>query len=92
LNLASTGLVRDVSKSGIGIHLPHPLTPGSVVRLDLNDSVVHGFVAHSTGEGSGFRVGIEVIQVLIGESDLSQLLKATLAEIMPDVRVVETRR
>jgi hypothetical protein len=51
--------------------------------------VLYGFVAHSTPERSYFRTGIEIVQVLIGGSDLSQLLKSTLEETMPDVEWLE---
>ena len=66
--------------------------PRSVVRLNINDSVLFGFVSHSTPERSYFRTGIEVVQVLIGGSDLSQMLKTTLEEAMPDVEWLGTLR
>jgi PilZ domain-containing protein len=86
---SASGQVVDISQSGIGVYLPLQFTPGSAVRLSINDSVLYGFVAHSTPERSFFRTGIEVAQVLIGGSDLSQLLKATLEEAMPDVEWLE---
>ena len=76
----------------MGVHLPLQFMLGSVVRLNINDSVLFGFVAYSTPERSYFRTGIEVVQVLIGGSDLSQVLKATLEEVMPDVNWLETLR
>ena len=84
-----TGRVHDISESGVGISVPFRLAPGSIVRLILHDSVLHGFVSHSTPDGDTFRIGIEVIQVLIGESDLSHLLKATLADTAPAAIRVE---
>ena len=83
------GQVRDITEAGIGLYVPVHLAPGSVVRLKLNGSVVHGFVSHAAPRGSQFRVGVEVIQVLIGESDLSQLLTATFAELARDVHTLE---
>jgi hypothetical protein len=90
LDLSASGQVLDISQSGIAVYLPLQLTPGSAVRLNINDSVLHGFVTHSTPERSYFRTGIEVMQVLIGGSDLSQLLKATMEEVMPEVQWLET--
>jgi len=87
---SASGQVDDISEAGIGVYLPLQFTPGSAVRLNINDSVLYGFVAHSTPERSYFRTGIEVVQVLIGGSDLSQLLKATLEEVMPEVEWLET--
>jgi len=89
-DFSALGQVVDISESGLGVYLPLQFMPGSAVRLNINDSVLYGFVAHSTPERSYFRTGIEVVQVLIGGSDLSQLLKTTLEEVMRDVEWLET--
>ena len=89
---SASGQVIDLSEAGICVYLPLQFMPGSAVRLNINDSVLYGFVAHSTPERSYFRTGIEVVQVLIGGSDLSQLLKTTLEESMPDVEWLEALR
>jgi hypothetical protein len=91
-DFSALGQVVDISESGMGVHLPLQFMPGSVVRLNINDSVLFGFVAHSTPERSYFRTGIEVVKVLIGGSDLSHVLRATLEEVMPDVQWLETLR
>ena len=80
----------DISESGIGIYLPLEFAPGSLVRLNIKDSVLYGFVAYSTPERSFFRTGIAVAQVSIGTSGLSQLLKATLEKSMPQVQITFT--
>ncbi len=85
--LSASGQAIDISEAGIGVYLPLPFTKGSAVRLNINDSVLFGFIAYSIPERSFFRTGIEVVQVLVGRSDLSQLLKATLEEKMPNVKV-----
>ena len=89
-DFTASGQVVDISQSGMGVYLPLQFMPGSVVRLTINDTVLYGFVAHSTPERSYFRTGIEIVQVLIGGSDLSQLLKSTLEEAMPEVEWLET--
>jgi len=89
-DFSASGQVIDISESGMGIYLPLQFMPGTVVRLTMDDSVLYGFVAHSTPERSYFRTGIEVVQVLIGGSDLSQLLKSTLEEAMPEVEWLAT--
>jgi len=88
-DFSASGQVVEISESGIGVYLPLQFMPGSVVRLNINDSVLYGFVAHSTPERSYFHTGIEVVKVLIGGSDLSQALKATLEDVMPDVEWLE---
>ena len=88
-DFTASGQVIDISQSGMGIYLPLQFMPGCVVRLTMNDTVLYGFVAHSTPERSYFRTGIEIVQVLIGGSDSSQLLKSALEETMPDVEWLE---
>src|ERR1700682_2596035 len=78
--LTASGRAVDISESGISVYLPLRLTNGSAVRLNINDSVLFGFVAHATPERSYYRTGIEVVQVIIGGSDLSHVIKATLEE------------
>ena len=82
---SASGQVVDISEGGIGAYLPLQFPPGTAVRLNVSDSVLFGFVTRSTSERSYFRTGIEVAQVLIGESDLSRLLKTTLEEVIPEV-------
>lgn len=89
---SASGQAADISEAGIGVFLPLQFEPRSVVRLNIDDSVLYGFIAHSTPERSYFRTGIEVVQVLIGGSDLSQLLKTTIEEVLPDVEWLETLR
>ena len=79
-----------MSSSGISVYLPLKLPIGTAVRLNIHDSVLFGFVVHSAPERSYFRTGISVIEVLIGGSDVSQLLKSTLEETMPEVQLIET--
>jgi hypothetical protein len=113
--LTVSGETLDISESGIGVCLPLQLTPGSLVQLEIADSVLYGFVAHShewapmsepsfarnkswIGEsessaagapfiGRFFRTGIEIVEVLIGTSGLSQLLKANFEERMPSLQI-----
>ncbi len=84
---SASGDVIDLSESGIGVYLPLQFTPGTSVRLNIKDTVLYGFVAYSRPERSFFRTGIEVVQVLIGTSGLSQLLKAALEEAMPNLQM-----
>lgn len=88
--LTASGQAIDVSKSGISVYLPLQLTNRSAVRLNINDTVLFGFVAYSEPDRSYFRTGIEVVQVLIGGSDLSQMLKAILEEAIPDLQFLES--
>ena len=86
-DVSASGEIIDISESGIGVCLPLRLTPGSVVELEINDSELFGVVIFSVPERSFFRTGIEVWQVLIGRSELAELLKATLQETMPNQKL-----
>lgn len=112
--LTVSGETLDISESGIGVCLPIQLTPGSLVQLEIADSVLYGFVANSrewspmsepsfarnkswvgsessaTPEpslGRFFRTGIEIVEVLIGTSGLSQLLRENFEERMPSLQM-----
>ena len=82
--VSASGQGIDISESGIGVYLPLKFTAGSAVELNINDSALFGVVTYSTPEGSSFRTGVEVWQVLIGRSELAELLKETLQEAMPN--------
>ena len=82
--VSASGQSIDISESGIAVYLPLKFSPGSAVELNINDSTLFGVVTYCRPERSFFRTGVEVWQVLIGRSDLSEILKATLEETMPN--------
>lgn len=45
-NVSAVGETLDISESGIGVCLPRPFMPGSLVQLEIADSVLQGFVAY----------------------------------------------
>lgn len=90
--VSASGPVGDISEEGLGVDLPVQFKPGSIVRLNINDCELFGFVVHSTPEGSMFRTGFEVVEVLIGTSGLAQLLKATLRDAMPKLQLERPAR
>ncbi len=109
--LSATGEAQDISRTGLGVFLPLALPAGSLVRVDIADSVLYGFVAHSqewpilskasfarnkvwaeAGASDGperrsFHIGIDIVDVVMGTSGLSQLLKTTLDEESPDMEM-----
>jgi hypothetical protein len=54
--------------------------------------MLFGVIGDSILERSFFRTGIEVGQVLLGTSDLAQLLKATLQRGVADAAIGNRRR
>jgi hypothetical protein len=86
---ATTGVVSDISASGISVMLPLQFAPGDRIELEMADSFVIGRVVYATAETSMFRTGIEVAQVRLGSTDLSRLLQKTLNEALPGVPGLE---
>lgn len=108
--LTATGEAQDITKAGLGVFLPIALPEGSLVRMDIADSVFYGFIAHSeewpimskpsfarnkiwsesstdgnTHTERRFHIGIDIVEVAMGTSGLSQLLKTTLDETLPEL-------
>ena len=93
-----------------------PLAAGSLVRVDIADSILYGFVAHSEewpilskpsfarnklwSEASAdpdtqperrYHTGIDIVEIAMGTSGLSQLLKTTLEETLPNLEISSIR-
>ncbi len=83
------GRICNISESGISVIQPLQLAPDDLLQLEMADSVAVGRVVYSNPEGAQFRIGIELQQIQIGNSDLSNLLRRTLLETMPGVPGVE---
>jgi len=78
-----SGRLEDVSESGVCIILPCELVPDELVRLEAADCTLFGHVVYCTWQRNAFRTGVEVERVLLGHTDLAELLRKTLEETMP---------
>jgi hypothetical protein len=78
----ASGQIVNVSQSGTCADLSLRFTPGAAVKIQLGDSTLFGHVIYCDGE-QPFRTGIEIVNVLIGESDLARLVKSIQAEAVP---------
>jgi hypothetical protein len=78
----ASGQIVNVSQSGICATLSMRLAVGTTVKVQIEACRLFGHVIYCDEEPA-FRTGIEVVRVLIGESDLSRLVNAILAEAMP---------
>jgi hypothetical protein len=65
----------DVAQLGICVLLPEAPAIGNLVRIDFPDGTIHGQIVHVTPDERGYRVGVNVFQVLVGRSDLSRLVE-----------------
>jgi hypothetical protein len=77
------GLLTDVSRGGVCVLLTDQFQPGDLVRVDFREGSLLGQVIHTAMESAGFRTGIEVFDVLLGNSDLARLIEQTLAAPCP---------
>jgi hypothetical protein len=77
------GRVIDISESGVCVEVSLDFSVGATVKLALRDCTLFGHVAHCSRNGDKYRVGIDVVRVLIGDSDLGRLVNSILAESMP---------
>lgn len=79
----TSGQIVDISQSGLCAVVPLPLATGAIVKVEIGDCALFGHVTYCQLDGPSFRTGIEVVQVLIGSSDLARLVNALLTESMP---------
>ena len=82
--------IVDISQSGVRVRVPFELSPGALVKLKIADCALFAQVIHSRQDGVGSEAGLEVIRVLLGDSDLASLLNSILAEKMPSTPGVIT--
>lgn len=57
-----------------------PFAAGTLLKLNVADCSLFGEVIHSGQNLDHFEIGVEIVRVLIGDSDLARLLDAVLAE------------
>jgi hypothetical protein len=79
----ASGQIINVSQSGACANLSLQLELGAVVKVEVGDCVLFGHVTYCD-EQESFRTGIEIVRVLIGESDLARLVNSILADTMPN--------
>lgn len=77
------GRLEDISESGMCLILPSELAVDEIVRLETADCTLFGHVIYSTWTRNAFRTGIEVQRVLLGNTDLAELLRTALQDTMP---------
>jgi hypothetical protein len=79
------GRIEDISESGVCLVLPCELLPEELLKLQAADSTLFGHVVYSTWKRNAFRTGVEVERVLVGGTDLAELLRSVLQDTLPGV-------
>ena len=85
LEASVAGRIADVSEAGLCLVMPCEFWPEELVKIETADSTLYGHVIYSTWKRNAFRTGIEVERVLLGGSELAELLRAALRNTMPAV-------
>lgn len=70
-----TGRVINASGRGLAIALPHPIPPGTAIKIEIDDSLVLGEAVYCRATGNSHLVGVELDQVLCGLSQLARKLE-----------------
>ena len=78
-----SGRIEDISESGMCLILSRELSPEETVRVEAADSTLFGHVVYSTWKRDAFRTGIELERVLLGGTDLADLLGSALRHTLP---------
>ena len=77
------GRVVDISESGVCTNLTSPMSPGAIVKIEIADCALFGQISYCYQEGSAYFAGLEVVRVLIGDSELARLVNNLLVETLP---------
>jgi hypothetical protein len=79
------GRIVDVSHSGICVRMPLRAEPGAILKLDIADCALFGHSVHCREDGGAYEIGIEIVRVLIANSDQGRLVNTILAASMPNM-------
>lgn len=55
--------VLDVGASSVKLGLPFYLSPGSLIRIRMSDSLANAEVRHCSREGSEYHIGVKVEEI-----------------------------
>jgi len=83
LRLEAPARILDVSQKGLRLGMSESIPVGSLLRVELEDSVIFGEVRYCEDRKTWFAVGLYVEEILIGASPLSRLVATLLDETTP---------
>jgi len=81
--LEAPARILDVSQRGLRLGVSESIAAGSLLRIDLEDSVIFAEVRYCEDRKTWFALGVYVEQILIGTSPLSRLVAKLLEESAP---------
>lgn len=78
-NAVLSGHLVDISDSGISSTFDDPLSPGTLVKLEILGLTLYGHVVYSNLEDDAYRTGVFVEPALLDSSNITELLRTHLA-------------
>ncbi len=91
-DLAVSGFIVNLSKSGLCVILPLHLDPGQALKMEIADTVLSGEVLYCHSTGDSFRAGIKIHAALSGSTGVGELLRTMLIDPGAEPAVDEPRR
>lgn len=81
----TSGRIVDVSETGICVRMPRRVQPGAILKLEVADCALFGHAVHCRDDAGSCEIGIEIVRVLIGNSEQGRLVNKILAASMPNM-------
>lgn len=83
LRFESPARILDVSHRGMRLGVSESVPVGSLLRVELEDSIIFGEVRYCENRETWFAIGLYVEEILIGTSPLSRLVASLLEDAAP---------
>ncbi len=83
---AGTCWMLDASKSGIALLTRLPIEEGDMLHIEVSGGDMYGHVVYAQVDDGLYRIGVDVEQVLVGESDLCRLVERLSREAPAEVQ------
>ena len=83
----ATVQVLNFSGRGLRLRSEHRLAPGTLVRMDLNQTILLGEVCYTEPDGENFALGLRLEHSLLQTESLERLRQRFAEEVALDERV-----
>jgi hypothetical protein len=70
-----TAHVRNASARGLALELPQAVSPGTSLRIELEDSTIPGEAVYCQGEAGSYLIGVELDPTLCSLAQLGRRLE-----------------
>ena len=81
--ITADGELINLSGKGARIAVPAVIAPGTLLRVDMKDSILLGEVSHWRKHGGEIQIGVQIEHVLTNLQQLAKLRDSLLEESSP---------